>query len=126
MFSLPDFKAVCPTLWPPLPPGNIPSTHFYYSAARRITPTKKSSGTIGNRTRDLLACSVVPEPTASPRSLLSCIICSTLNCSHSHIRYLTTNSTNTVFSMNPYLTENTRPGNFNCHGNHYVTRSLIL
>jgi len=28
--------------------------------------TKKSSDTIGNRTRDLLACSAVPQPTAPP------------------------------------------------------------
>jgi hypothetical protein len=27
---------------------------------------KNSSGTIGNRTRDLLACSTVPQPTAPP------------------------------------------------------------
>ena len=29
---------------------------------------KKSSDTIGNRTRDLLACSAVPQPTAPPRA----------------------------------------------------------
>ena len=29
---------------------------------------KNSSDTIGNRTRDLLACSAVPEPTAPPRA----------------------------------------------------------
>jgi len=29
---------------------------------------KKSNDTIGNRTRDLLACSVVPQPTAPPRA----------------------------------------------------------
>ena len=29
---------------------------------------KKSSDTIGNRTRDLLACSAVPQPTALPRA----------------------------------------------------------
>ena len=28
---------------------------------------KNSSDTIGNRTRDLLACSAVPQPTAPPR-----------------------------------------------------------
>ena len=30
---------------------------------------KKSNDTIGNRTRDLPACSVVPQPTAPPRSV---------------------------------------------------------
>jgi len=30
---------------------------------------KNSSDTIGNRTRDLPACSAVPQPTASPRAL---------------------------------------------------------
>ena len=29
---------------------------------------KNSNGTIGNRTRDLLTCSAVPQPTAPPRS----------------------------------------------------------
>jgi len=29
---------------------------------------KNSSNTIGNQTRDLLACSAVPQPTASPRA----------------------------------------------------------
>jgi len=29
---------------------------------------KKCSDTIGNRTRDLLACSAVPQPTAPPRT----------------------------------------------------------
>jgi len=48
------------------PPGNIPGTHFCYrlsrpqghSAAGRIRSMKISSDTIGNRTRDLPACSV--------------------------------------------------------------------
>ena len=31
-------------------------------------PVKKSNDTIGNRTRDLPACSVVPQPTAPPRA----------------------------------------------------------
>jgi len=60
---------------PPLPPGNIPGTHFCYrlsqpqghSAAERIMSIEKSSDTIGNRTRDLLTCSAVPKPTAPPR-----------------------------------------------------------
>ena len=37
---------------------------------------KNTNGTVGNRTRDLPACSAVPQPTAPPRasSLLSCIM----------------------------------------------------
>jgi hypothetical protein len=55
---------------PPLPPGNIPGTHFCWrlnrpqdhSATGRIMSMKKSIDTIGNRTRDLLVCSAVPQP----------------------------------------------------------------
>ena len=58
-------------------PGNIPSTHFCkrlsrlqgYSAAGRILSMKNSNDTIGNWTRDLPACSAVPQPTAPPRTL---------------------------------------------------------
>ena len=35
---------------------------------------KKSSDTIGNRTRDLPACSAVPQPTASPRASLDYLV----------------------------------------------------
>ena len=60
------------------PPGNIPGTHFClrlsqpqgHSAAGRIMSMKNSSYTIGNRTRDLPACSAVPQPTAPPRPVL--------------------------------------------------------
>jgi hypothetical protein len=53
------------------PPGTIPGTHFCYRlsqpqghcAARRIMSVKNSKDTIGNQTRDLLACSAVPQPT---------------------------------------------------------------
>jgi len=64
---------VNPTYWLPLPPPqNIPSTHFCYrvsqpkghSVARRIVSMKNSIDTFGNRTRDLLACSTVPQPNA--------------------------------------------------------------
>jgi len=63
-------------LYPPLPPGNISSTHFCqrlsrlqeHSAAGRIMSTKNSDDTFGNRTRDLPACSPVPQPTAPPRA----------------------------------------------------------
>jgi len=69
-------KVVSPTHRPPLPLGNIPGTQFCWrlsrpqghSAARRIMSMKKSYDTIGNRTRDLPACSAVPQPTALPRA----------------------------------------------------------
>jgi len=58
------------------PAANISSTHFYYrrsqpyghNAAGRIMSMKNSNDTIGNRTRDLPACSAVPQPTAPPRA----------------------------------------------------------
>ena len=61
---------------PSLPPGNIPGTHFCYkltqpqghSATERIMSMKNSNDTIGKRTRDLPACSAVPQPTAPPRA----------------------------------------------------------
>jgi len=67
-------KVVSPKHRPPLPPGNIPGTHFCYrlsqpqghSAAGRIMSMKNSNDTIGNRTRDLPTCSAVPQPTALP------------------------------------------------------------
>ena len=54
------------------PPGSNPGTHFCYRpsglqghcAAGRIMSMKNSSDTTGNRTRDLLICSAVPQPTA--------------------------------------------------------------
>ena len=62
-------KVVSPTHRPPLPPGNIPGTHFCqrlsqpqgHSAAGRIMSMKNSNDTIGNRTRDLPTCSAVPQ-----------------------------------------------------------------
>jgi len=59
------------------PPGNIPGTHFCqgrsqprgHSLAGSIMSMKNSIDTIGNRTRDLPACSAVPQPTASLRVL---------------------------------------------------------
>jgi hypothetical protein len=69
-------KVVSPMYRPPLPPGNISGTLLCYrlsqpqghSAAGRIMSMKNSSYNIGNRTRDLPTCSVVPEPTALPRA----------------------------------------------------------
>jgi hypothetical protein len=64
--------------WPAFTPRKIPGTHFCsglsryqdYSAAGRIRSIKKSNDLIGNRTRDVPACSVVPEPTTLPRATL--------------------------------------------------------
>jgi hypothetical protein len=61
-------KVVSLTHRPPLPPGNTPGAHFCYrlsrpqgySATSRIMSLKNSNDTIGNRTRDLPVCSVVP------------------------------------------------------------------
>jgi hypothetical protein len=39
-----------------------------YSAAGRIRLIKKSNDLFGNRTRDLLACSIVPQPSTLPRT----------------------------------------------------------
>jgi len=69
-------KLFSPTHRPPLPPGNIPGTHFCqrlsqpqgHSATGRIMLLKNSSDTIGNRTRDLPTCSAVPQQTALPRT----------------------------------------------------------
>ena len=68
-------KFVSPTHRPPLPPENIPGTHFCWrlsspqghTAAGRIMSVKNNNDTIGNRTRDLPACSAVPRPPAPPR-----------------------------------------------------------
>jgi hypothetical protein len=57
------------------PPGNIPGTHFCWRLSRpqgrtapeRIMSMKNSNDIIGNRTRDLPACRVVPQPTAPLR-----------------------------------------------------------
>jgi hypothetical protein len=61
-------KVVSLTHRPSLPPGNTPGTHFCYrlirpqdhSATGRIMSLKNSNDTIGNRTRELSVCSVVP------------------------------------------------------------------
>jgi len=58
-------KAVNPTHRPPLPPGNVPGTHFCnrlsrlqgHSAIGRIISMKNSNDTIWNRTGDLPICS---------------------------------------------------------------------
>jgi hypothetical protein len=53
---------------PPLPPGSTPGTHFCWrlswpqghSVTDRNMSLKNSNDTIGNRTRNLPVCSVVP------------------------------------------------------------------
>ena len=58
-------------------PGNITGTHFCHrlsqpqshSAAGRIMSMNNSSDTIGNRPRDLPACSAVPQTTAPLRCM---------------------------------------------------------
>ena len=69
-------KVVSPKHRPPLPPGNIPGTHFCWrlsrpqghSATGRVMSMKNSNDINRNRTRDFPACSAVPQPTAPPRS----------------------------------------------------------
>jgi hypothetical protein len=61
-------KVVSLTHRPPLPPGNTPGTHFSYrlsrpqghSATGSIMSLKNSNDTIGNQTRNLPVCSVMP------------------------------------------------------------------
>jgi hypothetical protein len=61
------------------PPRNIPDTHFCFalnkpyghSAVGRIMSMKNFNATIRNRTRDLPACSAVPQLTAQPQVKLS-------------------------------------------------------
>ena len=57
-------KVVSLTHRPTLPPGNTPGTHFgrpqNHSATGRVMSLKNYNDTIGNRTRDLPVCSVVP------------------------------------------------------------------
>jgi hypothetical protein len=65
---------------PPFSPRKIPGTHFCqrlsrpqgHSAAGRIRPIEKSSDLIENRTRDIPACCVVPQPTTLPRAPVKC------------------------------------------------------
>jgi hypothetical protein len=63
-----DGKVVSPTHRPP--PGNIPGINFCkrlsrpqgHSAAGRLMSVKNSNEIAWNRTRDILACSAVPQP----------------------------------------------------------------
>ena len=67
-------KVVNPMHQPPLPPGDIPGTHFCYrmnrpqghTAAGRIKSIPMTL--ITNQSRDLPACSAVPKPTVPPHT----------------------------------------------------------
>ena len=67
-------KVVSPTHRPPLPHRKYSWYSFLleaeqgHSAAGKIMSWKILNDTIGNRTRDLAACSAVPQPTAPPRA----------------------------------------------------------
>jgi hypothetical protein len=60
----------------PLPPRKIPGIHFCqklsrpkgHSTAVGIRSIKKSNDLIVTRTRDLPACTLVPQPTTLPRA----------------------------------------------------------
>jgi hypothetical protein len=62
---------------PPFVPRKIPSTDFclrlswpqVYSDAWKISSIEKSNNLIGNRTRDLEPCSIVPQPTTLRNAL---------------------------------------------------------
>jgi hypothetical protein len=87
----------------PLPPRKIPGTHFClrlsrpqgHSAAGRIRSIEKCNDLIGNRTRDLEACSIVPQPTTLPRARpkcdpgLSAYKCSALRTHRPAVAYVT-------------------------------------
>jgi hypothetical protein len=68
-------EVVSPTRRPPFTPRKIPGTHFCsrlsrpqgHSAAGRVRSIEKSND-IENRTRDVPACSIVPQPTTLPRA----------------------------------------------------------
>ena len=67
-------KVVSLTDRPPLPPRNVPGTHFCEGLSRPqghtaigwIMSVKNSNDTIGNRTRNFPDFGAVPQPTASP------------------------------------------------------------
>jgi hypothetical protein len=69
-------EVVSLTRVPPFTPRKIPGTHFCYrlrrpqghSAAGRIRSIEKSNDFIRNRTRDLPACGIVPQPTTLSRA----------------------------------------------------------
>ena len=52
-------------------PENTPGTHFFRGWVDPRAIVRPESDTIGNRTRDLPACSAVPQPTAPSRALIT-------------------------------------------------------
>jgi hypothetical protein len=68
-------KAVSLMRRPPFTPRKIPGTHFCqklsrhkgHNAAGRIRSIEKYTDLIDNRTRDIAACSKVPQPTTLPQ-----------------------------------------------------------
>jgi hypothetical protein len=70
---LSNLRAIRPL---PPPPPKIPGTHFCYrprrpqghGAARRIRSIEKSNTLIGNRSRYLPACRIMPQPTTLSRA----------------------------------------------------------
>ena len=79
------------------PPGNIPGTHFCQRLSRpqdhrgtgRNMSKENYNDTIGNGTRDLSACSAVPQPTAPLRApfkwkplpkYVACVLCFVISC----------------------------------------------
>ena len=78
-------KVVSPTHRPPLPPGNIPGTHFCWrlsqpqghSAVGRIISMKNFSDTIENRTRSASTSCATACPFASYKALCS-MLCNKL------------------------------------------------
>ena len=97
-------KVVKLTHRPPLPPGNIPGTHFCqrlnqpqgHSATGRNMPMKNSSDTIENRTRELPACTTVPQPRVLPRTPIVCLQLHTYNLKISPLDAITQLGTNRV------------------------------
>jgi hypothetical protein len=60
---------------PPFTPREIPSIHICYRPqAGRIRWIEKFSDVIGNLTRNLPACSIVPQPTMLPRGPLYSLV----------------------------------------------------
>jgi hypothetical protein len=75
-------EVVSLTRRPPFASRKIPGTHFCQRLSRsqghceagRIKPIEKSNYLIGNRTCDLPACNIVPQPTMLPFFRTSCLI----------------------------------------------------
>jgi hypothetical protein len=77
----------------PLPPRKIPvSRRQGHSAAGKIRVIEKSDDLIGNRTPDLPACSVVPQPATLPPN----DVCDKLACITLHVCLLMCTVTHTV------------------------------